>query len=370
MPANPFAQELKLVQQSESPEVLFSRLASLKCERRELVRALVITSQHSVPDLLASASGSGYEVSRLAVAQRLSHFRLSHRQGRSGSHSQSGILSIVDVEIPYVYLVLTVSDWPLWNRGVIPFVQKLYPNAARVFLSQEELHRLAKGAKEIEKNVSIRILRTSARRRLRAGGARRRFETDITWTDRPLEVVFRQASEENVWFKSITFELGRLEGSTFESKGVEASISKYGSLFCNSYFGGFLRKVILPMAEIASQKFSFFMGRERRKTPDLLPRPVVISFPTDVFRSADDSKRFISVLARMPNVSCSVLHGNPYVHVSFVDNLDGSSTRVWVVKPNELTIVPQIKTSEAALKRIVNHVFEEWAEGEITEARG
>lgn len=368
MPSNPFAEQTRLLLQSESPEVLFSRLAQLDCPRRELVRVLVVTSQEQVRELFTTASEPGYSVSSVGEGNRISHFKLTHRYGRSGVHSQSGFLSVAELDIPHVYLLVAVSGWPFWNKTVSPLVQRLYPKVIRVYFSQEEMHRLAKGIRA--RDDAIRILKTSARRRLKSGTARRRFETDIRWTDQPLDVVFRGAAEENLWFKSITFELGRVENGRFESQGVEASISKYGSIFCNAFFGGLLKRVVFPMAEIAAAKFQFFTGRERRKTPDLPPRPVVISFSSDLFRSTDDSKKFIAAMGRMSSASCTVLHGNPYIHLSFVDNLDGSSARLWVLKPNELTIVPQIKTSEAALKRMVNHVFEEWGEGEIKEARG
>lgn len=365
-----FARKLQLVHESESLEVLFSRLSALECPRRQLIRSLIVTSQYRLTEHFPSAPRTAYKLSHLRGENRLALFSLEHHYGRSARGSLKGTFFAIQLELPYTYLLLTVSGWPFWSRAFLPFIKRSHPKIVRLFMSQGELYNLLKNTREARKELSIRILKVSSRRRLTLKGARRRFETDIRWTDRPLEAVFRQAAEENIWFKSVMFELVRSEAGQFESVGIEASVSKYGSVFCNCFFGGFLKTAVLPMAELASEKLKFFTGRERRKTPELAPRPIVISFPTEVFRSSDDARRFVAVMAKMKNASCSILHGNPYVHLSLVDNLDGSSAQLWVLKADELTLVPQIKTSEAALKRIVNHVFEEWGEGNVREARG
>ncbi len=365
-----FEKSLKRLYESESPEVLFSRLAVLGCPRRELIRSLIVTSQFRVSDLLPSLTEPGYKISVLRREKRLCLLALEHRSGRTERKTLKGSFFVVQLDLPYTYLLVAVSGWPFWSRALIPLIGRCHPKIVRVFLSQAELYGLFKNVRGMGDDVSIRIIKISSRRRLRIKGAKRRFETDVLWTYKPLETAFRQAAEENIWFKSVTFELVRQKGMDFQSLGVEASISKYGSVFSNSFFGGFLKTAIIPMAELASEKMGFYMGRERKSAPELPPRPIVILFPTQLFRSVDDARRFILVMRKMKNASCTVLHGNPYVHVSLVDNLDGSSAHLWVLKPDEVTIIPQIKTSEGALKRIVNHVFEEWGEGNVMEARG
>ena len=43
--------------------------------------------------------------------------------------------------------------------------------------------------------------------------------------------------------------------------------------------------------------------------------------------------------------SVSVLHGNPYVHLSILDYHDGSAFDLWVLDRQRLIIVPQLKAS-------------------------
>jgi hypothetical protein len=44
----------------------------------------------------------------------------------------------------------------------------------------------------------------------------------------------------------------------------------------------------------------------------------------------------------------------------------GSAADLWVLKNDEILLVPQIKASEAALKKVVNYIFEEWREGSVS----
>jgi len=63
--------------------------------------------------------------------------------------------------------------------------------------------------------------------------------------------------------------------------------------------------------------------------------------------------------------SVSVLHGNPYIRLSVVDYIDGSNIDVWVLNTKQIFIVPQMKASVPSIKRIINHIFDTFAEGKI-----
>jgi hypothetical protein len=75
----------------------------------------------------------------------------------------------------------------------------------------------------------------------------------------------------------------------------------------------------------------------------------------------------VEAMQKLKHGTCTVLHSNPYVHLSLVDNIDFSSADVWILSQNQILIVPQLRASEAALKRIVNHVFEQFREGRISD---
>ena len=49
---------------------------------------------------------------------------------------------------------------------------------------------------------------------------------------------------------------------------------------------------------------------------------------------------------------------------------DGSTFDLWVLSANRLVLVPQMKASIGAIKRIVSHVFDNYAEGHIGNFEG
>lgn len=131
----------------------------------------------------------------------------------------------------------------------------------------------------------------------------------------------------------------------------------------------FYHSVVEPMMDYGESRLTFLQGRTRTERTNFIPKPVKIEYPTDVFSSVQQIGKLLETLKRFKHGSCSVLHGNPYLHVSMLDNYDYSAADVWVLNKNEVLIVPQIRTSEAALKRIISHIFENFREGKLGESR-
>jgi hypothetical protein len=71
----------------------------------------------------------------------------------------------------------------------------------------------------------------------------------------------------------------------------------------------------------------------------------------------------------LDKTSLSVVHSNPYLQLSVIDYIDGSTFELWVLSPRELIIVPQLKGTVAAIRRLVSHVFDNYAEGSIEDFR-
>ena len=123
------------------------------------------------------------------------------------------------------------------------------------------------------------------------------------------------------------------------------------------------------MMEYGENRLTFLQGRTRNETTNFIPKPVKIEYDSEVFSNVQQIAKLLEALKRFKHGSCSVLHGNPYLHVSMLDNYDYSAADVWVLDKNEVLIVPQIRTSEAALKRIISHIFENFREGKLGESR-
>jgi len=277
----------------------------------------------------------------------------------------AGQFALFRTALPAIYLVMFVSARTYWRMAISPLIESLYPKVAAPFLTQLELYEILKQVQKAQAATGIRILELSARKRLR-GEARKRFQSTREWTDEGVESVFREARQANQWFQSVTFEIvnrredGRLYAT---SKGI---ISKYGYLACNDDFDLYTTIVANRLMEIAGTRLEFFSNRDRVSTSDHIPKPVTIDYENDILARIDETRRLSDALKRFKYGSCSVLHSNPYLHVSVVDNKDYSTVEVWVLSPKQILIVPQVRTSENALKRIVNHIFENFREGTIS----
>jgi hypothetical protein len=117
---------------------------------------------------------------------------------------------------------------------------------------------------------------------------------------------------------------------------------------------------------MGSSRLEFFRNRDRVNTANHAPRPITIDYDGDFLSRGEDIGKLSQALRKFKHGSCTVLHLNPYFHVSVVDNRDYSTAEVWVLSPRQVLIVPQIRASEIALKRLVNHIFENFREGTIS----
>jgi hypothetical protein len=153
------------------------------------------------------------------------------------------------------------------------------------------------------------------------------------------------------------------------STGVHAKLSKYGYFRCNQDFDLFERTVIRDLVRISAQRLKFFSNRDRLSTKNHAPSPVQIEYDFEAFKTPEQAKRLVDAMRRFKHGTCTLLHANPYVHLSVVDNIDFSSADLWVLSKNEILLVPEITASDVALRRIVNHIFENFREGKISEIK-
>lgn len=340
---------------------LLERLGRLKCASPEQIRLSVVGSGEPIDTLIAKYAPFPMRIREMA------DYSVGVFDYQAGQLRLNGEVYFCRAGLDKITYIISVCSGTVWERSIARLLRSLYPAVAPVFLSQKELVSLLQSAKAIFPDARLRIIGHSRKKRLKTG-TRRKFESSRTRTEKPLELVFKEAEEQNFWFESISFDYRRDGRETEDPNGglPSATISKYGTFFCTSGFDRFRYAVLQDMAQMAARKMEFFANRSRRTTEQCKARPISISFDSAAFRNIDDNRNFIGILRKMPGTSCALLHGNPYVHLFLKDGADNSGTDVWVLKDDEVLLIPQLKASEAALKRLVNYIFEEWREGQMT----
>lgn len=354
---------------------LLNRLERVFLDGKQQIQVAVVASKRPILQVLREMEARTPE--RITLKEQaenssnaIAAFSLKRRYGLKEKKSVHGDFLVVPEVRGNMSLLICLEPLAFWHEGLSPFLDWAYPRFVTPFFTQVELHQFIRNIHKALPTHRVRIRRTSSRERLRSGDARKKYKSQVEWTDIDADTLFREAAARNTLFRYISFELVfPKEDGKLVSDDTFGSISKYGYLSCTSRFDLFYGTVIQPMMEYGETRLKFLQGRTRDERTNFIPKPVKIEYDSEVFANVRQIGKLLETLRRFKHGSCSVLHGNPYLHVSMLDNYDYSAADVWVLNRNEVLIVPQIRTSEAALKRIIGHIFENFREGRLAEAR-
>jgi len=265
-----------------------------------------------------------------------------------------------------IFVVLTVEESAFVQRALMPFVEQNYPRVYLPLISQERLSSLLHGFKMRYGYSDLSVVRASLRSRFMGEGQRREvIIPSVSWLNLGLEGAFRYAQEQDGWFSSLTFHA--LKGDRL---CADVTIHRSGLIRSYVEFSNVFESLVLPVCKELWGNLKLFEGRSRRETESLQVRPLTVNFGTDLFVNAEENAKFIEAIRLLDKASASVLHSNPYVHLSLIDYIDGSTFDLWVLNPRELVIVPQLKGTVQAIRRLVSHIFDNYAEGNVVDFQG
>ena len=334
-----------------------------------VLRALPFYCQTLAADWIEHSIVFRRLVSRTQSGDGVSQFRCNPPTGDldGGTAAREERFFIYDhPDYRNVYVLLTLGPTASfeWLRRLIA---KSFPTIVTTFITHRTLRRLLEGF-HAEHGLS-RLIIKRASFRIRFGeeseGERRRVVPVVTWPDMELREAFDWVYQQNGWFQSLQFDACRdhtvLATVSFSREGVTRTTGLFSQVFA-----GFVH----PVCKRIHENVDLFGQRSRRDRADLTARPLVIDFEAEQIAENDERLRFVQAMKRLRRASVSVLHGNPYVHLSVLDYYDGSVFDVWVLSGREITIVPQMKGSIAAIKRLIQHIFDSYAEGRIRDYGG
>ncbi|MGV8080764.1 MAG: hypothetical protein AB2L22_12010 [Syntrophales bacterium] len=256
---------------------------------------------------------------------------------------------------PNIYIAATIEDSLFFSRGMLPFFEKRHPLSSLTFITHKKLKYLLVNFRD--KNIidNVTIIRTTTYSRIG-----QKIVPSVNWPAFSLDKAFEWVSEENGWFQNVTLKAKK----TYESE-FTISISRKGVIKTNGHIALVYRDFILPISRIIHRNIELFGNRARLDNPQRNINPLSIDLASDVFDDINENAKFIDAMKTMKSSSVSVIHSNPYVHISVIDYYDGSSFDLWVLSLNRIIIVPQLKASFQSVKRLINHIFDNYAEGDI-----
>jgi hypothetical protein len=263
-------------------------------------------------------------------------------------------------EYKKVYVALTVESSIFFHRALLPFIRSLYPQGMMTFITHRRLRRLLEEFQITNQFKDLIITRASYRLRFEEEGKHKKIVPMVSWPDMELKEAFDWVYQNNGWFESLQF-----EAIKDSAVSAEVSFTREGVVRTDRLFSKIFSAFVLPVCKTIHENIEIFGHRSRRERKDLSAKPLTIDFGVAQFADVSENNKFIQAMKRLRTASTSILHGNPYIHMVVIDYFDGSSFDLWVLNPNQLVIVPQMKGSIPAIKRLINHVFDTYAEGEI-----
>lgn len=244
----------------------------------------------------------------------------------------------------------------IFLRNVVLFINKnLFPKLLRAYVTSEELYDLLDNFCRAEQ-TELRYKEFVYKKMFGEAFTDRRHEKRLDPQKyKPFQEAFKKAREQDGWLDRI-----RVFGN-----GYTFTISRGGILrFYEGNFGDYYKYFMSRFAEAANTRWKVFEKRGRRESPQKEVRPILVAFDSNVFEDPTIRKQFLQTMSTYSNCAYSVIHGgNPHLYIAVLDRADNSSFTIRTYGPNSLLLMPQIRTTKAALVRFSKHLLDNFQEG-------
>jgi hypothetical protein len=251
----------------------------------------------------------------------------------------------------WTFFTLTESNWA--ENALLHLVRSLSPDFSLPYLSSADIRKLLQKTEE-EEAVEISINKAIAYSYRREG--------QISFKKEPFQDVFNRAEHDVMFIDKVDF-------SMYGKRSLHAFVARNGTAkFVSGDMDLFLSRILTALLNTSARIHDVFQQSARRPGETNLS-PIDIDFGQSVFHGRDDNLLFLASLDQLSRSGIAVMHENPYVHVSLIDFLDGSSFDIFATSPNSVSIFPQVDSSAFSLNRLCNHIFENFREGAIAKAQ-
>lgn len=264
---------------------------------------------------------------------------------------------------PAVYLVVSDCTTGDFKNVITQLLNKHYPTISQIYLTNNEMRIIFNRLREAT-DLDLIVEFSVGKKRLPKS---KKKESQVTYTNQPYEEVFEEILAHDQWVHSIRYRAERVKTiNEMETRTIEfAGIISRACFFSSRKDFVPLIKTIIPNAIKLVSVRNEYLKISAESAAEPKPEPIVIKFDENIFSDSKKNQQYIDALVELESCSLSEYHTNPYIHVSMLDYLDGSSYDIWALAADRLVIIPQFSASTAALGRLVNHIFERIHEGEI-----
>lgn len=339
------------------------------------INGLILTSKEDIISIFKNWHFKEFDLHYDQLSEDIFHFTLVRKHNDEKLVLKGDFLLFKYSPQNNVYVVVTHENYRFFNHALTRYFNLFYPLISRPFIDTAYMKILLETYESNLRFEKIRVSRCVTKNWIRNIDAKKKVGSDILYTDLPFREVFDKVAENEEWIKSIDFNLV-IESSKDVPLDIHVFQSKFYKLFrdtrfqCNFNFTLFYQRIIEGIANRAAESFALFDNRSRVQEENYTVKPLAIVYDVGIFKDKKQNIRLVEALKSIKNSSISVMHANPYLHVSYLDYRDGSSCDIWVLSENKISILPQIRATPAALERLCESIFTGFREGIIKDFKG
>jgi hypothetical protein len=315
-----------------------------------------VISHLDLIELLRNKKIEGFEIN---VEEALDYWRIGIRRTIErvdiphGMRTLSGFIFLRKPDSSWkIWHILTTEDLDFQRNCVERLIDLLSPDVSRFFLTSNEIKSIFKRFEGTGYAILVK----------KAILYSHKEEGEISFKKLPYYLIFNEAEEKDMYVDKVEFVMRKNRRTALYGFVTRDGLSK----FMGGDVAFFYDKFLSLLASFAEDKRVKLSKKEKdKKTHEL--KNLALTFRKEMIRETGQNRRILDSLRRLSRGSVLVYHSNPYLHVSFLDFVDGSSCDIVVSSPDEISVIPSCNSSLASLMRVFNQLSKDFQEGEITE---
>lgn len=330
------------------------------------IRCIMFTSKSDVYKYFAGGSFGEFKINKEYLNNGIYIGELFRKYGRKEEKRIKGRFLLFKHYKYDIYLILTHEETAFFEHGLLRYVRDKYPVFTLPFFYSWEMEIMLNNLSKSNPLNSINLTKFSWKSRIKSESSRKKKESDLTWTDVPYKEVFKQTGQNDAWIEKVHFDLIseiKKDDATVRRTVLSGSISRDGIFKLGMDFKLFYEAIIEKSVEIFFKRKEKLSGRARIRETNYESKPFFIEFDEPIFKNKEQNFRLIGILRNLPHLAYSVVHANPYLHMTATDYIDNSNYDIWILSDNKITIAPQTVCSMSALNRLCDHISREFKEG-------
>ena len=265
-----------------------------------------------------------------------------------------GLFFLIKDSINKIIFVISPENKKYLSRVVHSFMEDyFYTKISRVYITSKEIFEILE---IIENKIKQPILSNWCT------GTRLFSEHPdkiIRWGDKLIS--FRECFD---LAKKEKMSINWIRSEAYDDEGyqkIKLDISRDCNLVSNLKWINEIYEALNIIITKGKEDLNLLSNKEIKE--DSPARPILLSYPEKVLSNKELKEKFLETIDKYNRCNYSVIHGgNPHIYMYIKDSIDTSSFSLRSVGSNKILIIPQLKSTYAALMRFIHFLNENFTE--------